>query len=98
MKSLHKFAAENNLQVKQIRYRHQFGYCKRKGFDLVKDNFIVISFEPCDYSNGDKWLIRNKPKGFIGDMWISRITTKFLNTYLLPVKDNYKGNNIFNND
>ena len=42
------FAEKHNLKVVPIRYRHQMGYCKRKGFDLVNpvSKEIVISFEP----------------------------------------------------
>jgi hypothetical protein len=43
-KALEAFAAANGLKVIPIRYRHQFGYCKRKGYDLVKevDNVTTI--------------------------------------------------------
>lgn len=79
MKTLNNYAAEHGLTVRVIRYRHQFGYCKRKGYDLVnKAGHILISLEPCDYSNGDKWHIRNSHKGYNGPSYIKRISRAFL--------------------
>lgn len=60
MKTIDLFCVDKNLKCVEIRYRHQFGYIKRKGFDLIDDNgYIKASFEPVDYSNGDKWHLRN---------------------------------------
>ena len=79
MKQLTQFATINNLKVQPVRYRHQFGHCKRNGYDLLtQDNKILASFEPCEYSNGDKWYLRNVHEQYSGPRYITRITTKFL--------------------
>ena len=81
MKALQNFAEANNLQIIPIKYRHQFGYVRRKGYDLVKNDGskqILASFEPCEYSNGDKWYIRNTHEQYKGPRYFKRITPAVL--------------------
>jgi hypothetical protein len=70
-KTLQNFADKNNLEVVPIRYKHQFGYCKRKGFDLIKKEIvygidksrefheIVLSLEPSE--SHYKWRLTTYP-------------------------------------
>lgn len=59
-KQLEKIAKAMNLKVVKIWYKFQ-GIQKTNGWDL-QDIFgkIYISFEPVNYSNGDKWFIINR--------------------------------------
>jgi hypothetical protein len=78
MKTLQQFCEEKGLVLVPIRYRHQFGYMKRKGFDICKPNGeILVAFEPIDFSTG-KWLLRNTYRGYSGPYYTNRITKKFL--------------------
>ena len=80
MKTIDNFCKVNNLQSVSIRYKHQFGCCKRKGYDVVNpsNNAILVSFEPVYYSNGDKYHLRNVHHNYTGLRYCKRITTKFL--------------------
>lgn len=89
MKSLKTFAAENNLIVSPVRYRHQFGYCKRKGYDLCRpDGKILAAFEPIELSDA-KWYIRDKHEGYNGKRYINRITLKFLRGNINPEANSF---------
>jgi hypothetical protein len=90
MKSLSKFAAENNLKVVPIRYRHGFGYCKRKGYDLINDKgHILASFEPVEYLSGDKWYLRDVHHNYNGQRYIKRITYNFLKSNINPTETSF---------
>lgn len=81
MKTLTDFANANNLTVIQINYYSQGIKIRRKGYDLCrKTGDIIISFEPCYYSNGDKWFLRNTGINYNGPDYLKRINAKFLST------------------
>ena len=90
MKYLNDFCKANNLKLVSIRYKHQFGYCKRKGYDIVNpsNNAILASFEPCNYSNGDKWYLRNKHDNYKGPRYCKRITKNIL-SYINPAESSF---------
>ena len=53
------FAALHGLTAVPITY-HSFGIDSR-GWDLINSrNAIQVSFEPCHYSNGDRWMVTDK--------------------------------------
>ncbi len=100
MKTLLSFAAKNNLVVLPIRYKHQFGYCKRKGYDLLtKDGYILASFEPTQFnSTNEKWYLRNVHENYNGKRYISRITEKFLSENInVESKSFFVNSTIFKN-
>ena len=66
MKTLQKFADNYAFTIVPIRYKYQGIRVKRKGFDLIdRGRQIHLSFEPTEYSNGDKWLVHNYCQGGI---------------------------------
>lgn len=85
MKKLEKFCLDNNLTLMKVKYRHQFGYCRRVGYDIVKPatQEILCSFEPVEYTSGDRWYLRNVHKGFKGPRYCKRISKKIL-SYIDP--------------
>jgi hypothetical protein len=79
MKTISEYCEVNNLKLVTIRYKHQFGYCKRKGYDIINpsNNAILVSFEPVNYSD-DKWYLRNVHHNYNGPRYAKRITSKLL--------------------
>ena len=70
-KCLRDFCTENNLNLIIIRYKTGFGYVKRRGFDLVnpKNNQIIASFEPINYSDKTKWFLRHVHRNYKGERY-----------------------------
>jgi hypothetical protein len=56
MKALENFAKANGFKVDKIKYRHKTS--SKTGYDIVKGKYILMTFEPVKYSNGDKWLVK----------------------------------------
>ena len=82
MKTLLKYAKENDLVLAKVNYRS----CGTKivGYDLCKpDGKIVISFEPSNY-NKNKWHVRNSHENYRGPFYLKKITEGFLKEYLKP--------------
>ena len=82
MKALQKFCNESSiynngkcLRVEKINYHSNGFKLKRCGYDIVdKDNNILLSFEPVNYSNGDKWFL----KSGIGQRYAKRLSMIYL--------------------
>ena len=56
---IEEYCKTRGLWLIKIRYKHQFGYIKRKGFDIRdNENKLLLEVEPCFFSNGDKWHIK----------------------------------------
>lgn len=76
-----------DLSILKIQYKHgATGYkIKREGIDIMVKDFCIISIEPCEYSNGDKWFVRYSQNRFDGlKTYYKRITSLYrdLNTLL----------------
>lgn len=54
-KSLICFADLHGLQIAKVNFLSH-GRTKT-GFDVMYGNIILYTFEPCHYTNGDRWLI-----------------------------------------
>jgi hypothetical protein len=99
MKSLNKFAEENNLLVIPINYTYQGIKVKRKGFDLCKkDGSILITFEPVSFVfYKDKYHLCNYFEGCklpLGS-YLKRITYKWLKENINPsANSSYKNSTI----
>lgn len=96
MKTLIEFCSKNGLTLTPIKYRHQFGYCKRKGYDITRGQKIIASFEPCEFSNGEKWYLRNTHENCTGPRYFKRITPKSLEN-LNPAANSFFINSSVNN-
>ena len=78
MKTIKKFCSVKNYKYVKITYNTNGMKLKRKGFDIFdNDNKILFSFEPVNYSNGDKWILRHG-KSKDNQRYFKRITTKTL--------------------
>ena len=89
MKTLENYCKNKGLKLVAVRYRHQFGYLKRKGFDIIKPstNEILVSFEPKNI--GEKWYLRTVHNNYKGTRYINRITEKFLNENITPYENSF---------
>ena len=90
MKTIKEFCEKNNLKFVLIRYNNGFGYCTRKGIDIINpsNNDILASFEPVYYSNGDKWYLRNRHNNYLGPLYFKRITKKSL-SFINPFETSF---------
>lgn len=94
-KLLKEFCDLYGLQLVKIRYRHQFGYEKRIGYDIRFQGANLLELEPCEYSNGDKWLVHSgslNPRRNFWDregslLYLKRISKTFLNSLIDPKLD-----------
>ena len=96
-KCLTEYAQKHKLIVVPIRYKHQFGYCKRKGFDLVNplSKEIIASFEPTQmqyYST--KWTLRHVHENYTGRKEFDRLCPSVLKD-LKPTEKSYFHLNFF---
>ncbi len=83
MRTLDKFAKDNNLIIVPIIFREHGIKCKRKGFDLCRPNGqIIATFEPKNFVySSEKWLFTS---GSI-HKYVTRITSKLLQNIDLSV-------------
>jgi len=90
MKTLELFCKINNLKLVEIRYKHQFGYCSRKGYDIINplNNAILVSFEPVYYSSGDRWHLCHVHHNYRGPRYAKRITSKLL-SFINPAETSF---------
>jgi hypothetical protein len=94
IKTLEQFCERTNktnlnnkvIRVETITYRSQGFKVKRCGYDIVdNDNNILLSFQPVDYRNGDKWLLRD---GLASNRYTKRISQKYLETVSYAINPN----------
>lgn len=77
-KHLIEFVKAHNLKLAKVRYKHQFGYCKRKGWDILNEhNHILASFEPIEFSDA-RWYLRNRHAEYTGLEYVKSISKSVL--------------------
>jgi hypothetical protein len=84
------YANKNQLNLVSIRYKHQFRYMKRKGFDLVNPTTdeIIASFEPTDMLDGSKWYLRHVHDNYTGSKYFPRLSKTALKA-LKPLESSF---------
>ena len=81
-KSIDVISEQHNLTVNVIRYTYNGIRLPRKGYDLVKDNVVLIELEPrCSTPfHPEKWIIHVKGKGSL--VYAKRLSVKLLGSIL----------------
>lgn len=76
--AIENFCAVKRYKHEVITYRFNGLKLKRKGIDIVNsENKILFSFEPVNYSNGDKWFLK-QGKSKDKKVYFKRITINVL--------------------
>ena len=75
-KTLQHIQLDRSVDIYPVNYKSQGINVKRKGWDICekgkrnvigdedKIQYIYFSLEPVNYSNGDKWFLRNVPRNY----------------------------------
>ena len=93
MKTIVQFCKDNKLYWMAVKYRHQFGYFPRKGFDIVRfeTREILVSFEPITAgSDHCSWYVRIGHQNYKGPRYFKRISKKILSYIDVHAKSYYK--------
>jgi len=78
MIAIENFCAVKRYKSELITYRCNGIKLKRKGIDIINsENKILFSFEPVNYSNGDKYFLRHG-KSKDKKVYFKRITLNVL--------------------
>jgi len=88
MKTLLLLAELHNSTVILLKFKHK--NIIKVGYGIVdKNSNELMSFEPCNYSNGDKWIVRNNCAGGTGMTYIKSL--KQASKYRHDVREGFTG-------